>query len=123
VHACTPPARLGLEPEPAGSSVPYFNNYFYAFVGKVVGYAENESKDPALAVEVLDAWTPMQKPGDVLNIRVSIWSGCSATALHTRSNFDPKKYPVGTRLRVVTVGLAVPTWDSEISLAVLGVAP
>jgi hypothetical protein len=121
VSACTPPAAMHLESGPAGASIPYFNEYAYAYVGKVVGYSENEWKDPALAVEVLDAWTPMQKKGDVLKVSVQPWSGCGLP--HARGNFDPSKYPIGTRLRVITFAKVIDIEDAKLALVVIGVAP
>jgi hypothetical protein len=112
---------MRLEPGPAGASIPYFNKYAYAYIGKVVGYSENEWKDPALAVEVLDAWTPVQKNGDVLKVSVQPWSGCGLP--HARGNFDPSKYPIGTRLRVIAFSNVINIGDAQIALVVLGAAP
>jgi len=51
--ADTPPPPMHAEPGPDGTPIPYFNQYAYAYIGKVVGYSENEWKDPALEVQVL----------------------------------------------------------------------
>ena len=106
---------------PDGSSVPYFNEYAFAFVGKVVGYSENEWKDPSLNVQVLDAWTPRQRIGEILKVSVQPWSGCDLP--RTQGDFDPSKYPIGTRLRLVTFSTVIASWDEKIALVVLGVAP
>ena len=119
--ACSPPPRLELVPGPAGTSVPWFNQYAYAYIGKVVGYSENESKDPALSVQVLDAWTPVQKVGDILKVSVQPWSGCGLP--HERGGFDPAKYPIGTRLRVITFTAVINELDAANALVVLGAAP
>ena len=119
--ACSPPPALQSVVGPDGSSVPYFNEYAFAYVGKVVGYSENEWKDPALDVQVLDAWTPRQKIGDVLKVSVQPWSGCDLP--HARGDFNPSKYPIGTRLRVVTFSGVIATGDAPLALVVLGVAP
>ncbi|GAC1412332.1 MAG: hypothetical protein NVSMB6_14160 [Burkholderiaceae bacterium] len=107
---------------PNGTLIPYFNDYAYAFIGKVVGYGENEWKDPALDIQVLDAWTSRQKNGDILKISVQPWSGCNDLP-RARGNFDPTKYPAGTRLRVITFSPVIASWDSEVALLVLGLPP
>jgi len=106
---------------PGGASIPYFNEYAFAYVGKVIGYSENEWKDPSLDVQVLDAWTPMQKTGDILKVSVQPWSGCDLP--HARGNFDPSKYPIGTRLRVITFTSVISSDDAALAFVVLGAAP
>ena len=108
--ADTPPPPMHAEPGPDGTRIPYFNQYAYAYIGKVVGYSENEWKDSALEVQVLDAWTPMQKNGDVLTVAV-------------RGDFDPHKYPIGTRVRVICFSRVIDRSDAHLALVVLGVAP
>jgi len=120
-HPCSPPTPMRPVPGPAGSSVPYFNEYAHAYIGKVIGYSKNEWGDPSLDVQVLDAWTPQQKNGDILKVSVQPWSGCGLP--RERGSFDPTKYPVGTRLRVVTFSAVIDESDAEIALVVLGVAP
>jgi hypothetical protein len=115
--ADTPPPQMHLVPGPAGTEVPYFNDYAYAYIGKVIGYSENQWKHPALDVLVLDAWTPKQKDGDILKVTVQPWSAAE------HGDFDPSRYPIGTRLRVITFGKEISNWDADIALVVLGVGP
>ena len=123
VYSCSPPPRMTSVPGPAGTSIPYFNEYAYAFIGKVVGYSENEWGDPSLDIQVLDAWTPRQRNGDILKITVQPGSGCEVEVARKRGDFEPSKYPIGTRLRVVAFSPVIPDWDAKISLTVLGSAP
>ena len=118
---CGPPPKMELVPGPGGTSVPWFNEYAYAYIGKVVGHSKDESDNPALDVQVLDAWTPVQKNGDVLKVTVQPWSGCGLP--RKRGDFDPSKYPIGTRLRVITFTTVIATWDERVALVVLGSAP
>ena len=63
-----------------------------------------------LRCKSLDAWTPMQKNGDVLTVAV-------------RGDFDRHKYPIGTRLRVICFCRVIVRSDAHLALVVLGVAP
>ena len=121
VSSCTPPTEMQLVPGPAGTPVPWFNEYAYAYIGKVVAYSKDEWGNPALDVQVLDAWTPMQKNGDILKVTVQPWSGCGLP--RERGSFEPSKYPIGTRLRVVTFSRVIASWDAKVALVVLGPAP
>lgn len=121
VHACSPPVPVGFIAGPADTDIPDISDQVYAYIGKVVGYSKNEWDDPSLDIEVLDAWTPKQKKGDVLKVTVQPWSGCHLP--RERGGFDPREYPVGTRLRIVSPGNVIPSSDVESALVVVGVAP
>jgi len=117
--ACSPPAALSTRDGPNGSRVPYQDPTYFAFLGKVVGHSVTSNGDPALVVQVLDAWTDRQTAGQFLTIGVAQWQGCGLTT-PMGEPFHPENYPVGTRVRIVSRDQTMFTWDTENGILVLG---
>jgi hypothetical protein len=108
---------FGLGPEVP--QVPYERPAYFAFIGKVLAHTTTDAGDPALSLLVLDAWTERQTQGQEITIGVAQWQGCYLTK-PMGERFDPKIYPVGTRLRVITREKTMYTWDVSAAILVLG---
>jgi hypothetical protein len=120
VTACTLPA-----PQPAvevvpGTRVPFFDDRYYAFIGRVVGSSVFQGS-PGLDVEVIDPWTPVQRSGEMLHVSVIEWRGCLEAHVPSRK-FAPAEFPIGVRVRVVSRSLQLWEADLEHSLLVIGKA-
>jgi len=122
VNACSPPPPMSVVTGPNGVMLPYQEPSYFAFLGRVVGYAESAAATPALAIEVIDPWTARQRRGEIVTIAVEQWQGCNLSK-PMGERFQPAKYPIGTRVRVVSPRSTMYTWDVEVGLVVLGVAP
>jgi hypothetical protein len=105
---------------PLGVALPRFDKQSLAFIGSVVGHTTSEQGFPALMVKVLEPWTPAQEQGEVIHVSVADWSCTSQPTPH--SAFRPAEYPVGTRVRVISPGKLVYSWDLQSSITVLGAA-
>ena len=120
--ACSPPPAIPVVAGPNGVMLPYQEPSYFAFLGKVVGHEDNAAGVPALAVEVLDAWTARQRRGEIVTIAVEQWQGCGLPK-PMGERFQPARYPIGTRVRIVSRESTMYTWDVEVGISVLGVAP
>src|SRR4051794_23716178 len=79
--ACSPPPPAGRTVDgPGHSTVPYFEPTYYAFFGKVLNEAKDSKGNPALSVQVLNAWTDRQSVGDIVTVGVEQWMGCDLTS-------------------------------------------
>jgi hypothetical protein len=114
--ACGPPPVCGLCAEPP--QVPYQRPEYFAFVGKVLAHTHDDAGNPALSLLVQDAWTDRQTAGQTITIGVAQWQGCYLTK-PMGEPFDPKIYPVGTRLRVISVRQTMYTWDVDFAFLIL----
>jgi hypothetical protein len=114
--ACSPPPVCGLCAEPP--QVPYQRPEYFAFVGKVLAHTRDDAGNPALSLLVLDAWTDRQTAGQTITIGVAQWQGCYLTK-PMEEPFDPKIYPVGTRLRVISIRQTMYTWDVDFAFLIL----
>ena len=118
--ACSPPPPHPVVEGPTGTLLPRHDASDFAFLGKVVGHTQTAAGVPALAVEVLDPWTARQRRGEIVTIAVDQWQGCNLPR-PMGERFQPARYPLGTRVRIVSPESTIYSWDVNTSIAVLGV--